>query len=230
MAKKKLTQEEKRTNARNHILAVSFELFFTKGFNETTTREIITKAGILNGSLYNRFKNKDDILSCLLKEATETILSDCEKLMQKEKNMILVGAFPGALQIYLSSHSENLAKLIYTAHGKWETVMGYATINLEWSEKFFSDYGYSDLEPELLLLKEISLLGFVGNTIGYYVNGGGLPYKTAIREYLLQFSASFNLPCMNADSLVDKLCEIMDSLDLVFLGHDLRKELPEFSG
>ena len=69
MAKAKLSVEEKREIARKHIMDASIELFYEKGYAQTTTRDIIAKAGILNGSLYNRFKNKDEILTSLVKEA-----------------------------------------------------------------------------------------------------------------------------------------------------------------
>ena len=54
--------EKRRAESRKKILDAAIELFFTKGYESTTTRDIIMKAGILNGSLYNRFKSKDEIL------------------------------------------------------------------------------------------------------------------------------------------------------------------------
>lgn len=35
------------------------ELFYVQGYDKTTTRQIIQKAGILNGSLYHSFTNKE---------------------------------------------------------------------------------------------------------------------------------------------------------------------------
>ena len=75
MARGKLSVQEKRDIARRQIMDVSLELFLKKGFEETTTRDIIAKAGILNGSLYNRFKSKDEILYTIFEEAVRDALS-----------------------------------------------------------------------------------------------------------------------------------------------------------
>ena len=57
----------KREEARKQIMTAALKLFYTKGYENTTTRDIVKETGILNGSLYNRFKSKDDILKELEK-------------------------------------------------------------------------------------------------------------------------------------------------------------------
>jgi len=52
---------------RDELLAIAAELFATKGFKNTTVRDIADAAGILSGSLYHHFDSKeamvDEILS-----------------------------------------------------------------------------------------------------------------------------------------------------------------------
>ena len=66
--------EKRREESRKIILDAAIELFFTKGYENTTTRDIIMKAGILNGSLYNRFKSKDEILYTIFEESVKDAL------------------------------------------------------------------------------------------------------------------------------------------------------------
>jgi len=57
----------KRTgNTKEKILTHSLELFASKGFKETTVRDIAAAVGLQQGALYNHFKNKDAILTALI--------------------------------------------------------------------------------------------------------------------------------------------------------------------
>lgn len=47
---------------KNEILDVAEELFAVKGFDGTSTNDILEKAGIARGTLYYHFKSKEDIL------------------------------------------------------------------------------------------------------------------------------------------------------------------------
>lgn len=45
----------------SRIVAAALELFQTRGFDATTTKEIARKAGIAEGTVFNYFRTKDDI-------------------------------------------------------------------------------------------------------------------------------------------------------------------------
>ena len=47
---------------RNEILDVAERLFGTKGFDNTSTNDILKEIGIARGTLYYHFKSKEDIL------------------------------------------------------------------------------------------------------------------------------------------------------------------------
>ena len=56
---------------RSEILDIAKELFRTKGYDLTTTNEIIERIGIARGTLYYYFKTKDDILNAVIDRMTE---------------------------------------------------------------------------------------------------------------------------------------------------------------
>ena len=105
--------EKRREESRRIILDSAMDLFFTKGYEKTTTRDIIMKAGILNGSLYNRFRNKEDILYSIVEEALRDALGQLTELLEKEKNPIVLMNLPMAVEVYISSRNRNVAELIY---------------------------------------------------------------------------------------------------------------------
>ncbi|EOH75064.1 TetR/AcrR family transcriptional regulator [Enterococcus malodoratus] len=66
------------TVRKNEILDVAGRLFAEKGFDQTSTGEIITQAGIARGTLYYHFKSKEEIMDALV-ERTTSLLFDAAK-------------------------------------------------------------------------------------------------------------------------------------------------------
>jgi AcrR family transcriptional regulator len=53
-------------NTKEKILDKSLELFSSRGFKETSVRDIAAAVGLQQGALYNHFKNKNAILTTLI--------------------------------------------------------------------------------------------------------------------------------------------------------------------
>ncbi|MEO6471071.1 MAG: helix-turn-helix domain-containing protein, partial [Aeromicrobium sp.] len=51
---------------REELLQIAAELFATKGFKNTTVRDIADAAGILSGSLYHHFDSKESMVDEIL--------------------------------------------------------------------------------------------------------------------------------------------------------------------
>ena len=64
--------QQQLTNARrDQIIAAAIEVISAKGFQKTTVRQIAQAAGVADGTIYNYFKNKDDILMGIIAKLTE---------------------------------------------------------------------------------------------------------------------------------------------------------------
>jgi len=59
--------------AKARILAAAVDLFYEKGYERTTVRDIADKAGILSGSLFHHFKSKQDILYTAMAMTTQAM-------------------------------------------------------------------------------------------------------------------------------------------------------------
>ena len=55
---------------RNEILDVAERLFCEKGFDNTSTNDILAEIGIARGTLYYHFKSKEDILDAMIERLT----------------------------------------------------------------------------------------------------------------------------------------------------------------
>ena len=51
---------------KNEILDAAEELFVTKGFDKTSTNDILERVGIARGTLYYHFKSKEEILNAMI--------------------------------------------------------------------------------------------------------------------------------------------------------------------
>ncbi len=74
---------------RNEILDVAEELFGTKGFDNTSTNDILEKVGIARGTLYYHFKSKEDILDGVIERITGQLMAAASQVVSQEEVPIL---------------------------------------------------------------------------------------------------------------------------------------------
>lgn len=65
---------------RNEILDAADELFAQKGFDGTSTNDILEKVGIARGTLYYHFKSKEDIMDALIERYNTHILGAAQAI------------------------------------------------------------------------------------------------------------------------------------------------------
>lgn len=65
---------------RNEILDAAEELFGQKGFDGTSTGDILGKVGIARGTLYYHFKSKEDIMDALIERTNANILGAAQHI------------------------------------------------------------------------------------------------------------------------------------------------------
>lgn len=74
---------------KNEILDAADVLFGTKGFDGTTTKDILEKVGIARGTLYYYFQSKEEIMDALIERYAANLLSTA-RIVAKEKNIPIV--------------------------------------------------------------------------------------------------------------------------------------------
>lgn len=68
------------TVRKNEILDAAARLFAEKGFDNTSTNDILEMVGIARGTLYHHFKSKEDIMDALIERHMTHILSKAQKI------------------------------------------------------------------------------------------------------------------------------------------------------
>ena len=101
MQKKKLSRREReKLWQRQEMLAAALDLFSTKGFHNVTMRDVAQKSEFAIGTLYNFFKNKEDLYKSLVFEQADRFHDVLTKAIEDADNEI------GKLQNYIRAKGE----------------------------------------------------------------------------------------------------------------------------
>ena len=71
---------------KNEILDVAERLFGTKGFDGTSTSDILNEIGIARGTLYYHFKSKEEILDAMISRIMSRLIEKVE-VIAVQKNI-----------------------------------------------------------------------------------------------------------------------------------------------
>ena len=179
---------------RAEIMDAAMLLFMEKGYTNTTTQDIVDKVNISRGLLYYHFKNKEDILYCLVERYSEKLLRDIHVIVYDEDKTAIekIRAFIDATIISTDNVSaegtelqktvdlkENRYMLDKLSHKLIEKLTIYfeRIINQGISEKVFS-VKYPSETAEFLMTAYV----FVSNNIGIKTSK-----KETAKDYLNAF-------------------------------------------
>ena len=179
---------------RAEIMDAAMLLFMEKGYANTTTQDIVDKVNISRGLLYYHFKNKEDILYCLVERYSEKLLRDIHVIVNDDDKTAIekIRAFIDATIISTDNVSaegtelqktvdleENRYMLDKLSHKLIEKLTIYfeRIINQGISEKVFS-VKYPSETVELLMTAYV----FVSNNIGIKTSK-----KETVKDYLNAF-------------------------------------------
>ena len=153
---KKYQTEKHLENVRSKILESAKELFVQQGYKKTTIRQIVEKSGVLTGSIYYLYKNKEDIFKALVL----SLIKQCSDLINKhfvEESP----AFKYAALCTIELRAVEVNELIresyydgYTSNAIFEKMVEHMT---QMSEQNFADlfsgWSHEDYYIRTLLIK-----------------------------------------------------------------------------
>ena len=179
---------------RAEIMDAAMLLFMEKGYANITTQDIVDKVNISRGLLYYHFKNKEDILYCLVERYSEKLLRYIHVIVNDDDKTAIekIRAFIDATIISTDNVSaegtelqktvdleENRYMLDKLSHKLIEKLTIYfeKIINQGISEKVFS-VKYPSETSEFLMTAYV----FVSNNIGIITSK-----KEPVKDYLNAF-------------------------------------------
>jgi len=91
-------------NTKDKIIEVALDLFSVNGYESVSVRDISRAVGIKESSLYNHFKNKQDIFDTIIQVCTE-------KAMNQYKDLKIDQTLQGDFKVYDRISEELLIKI-----------------------------------------------------------------------------------------------------------------------
>ena len=86
---KKMRIVKEAEERKNEILDVAERLFVTKGFDNTSTNDILSEIGIARGTLYYHFKSKTDILDAMIERISKQLMEKATNIFNKRDIPVL---------------------------------------------------------------------------------------------------------------------------------------------
>lgn len=69
---------------RNEILDTAERLFYTKGYEKCTIKDILGEVNIAKGTFYYYFKSKEEVMDAIVSRYKEIIVTRIEKILKKD--------------------------------------------------------------------------------------------------------------------------------------------------
>jgi len=82
--KRRLDTEDRKAQ----VLQIATNIFYRKGYEKASLREIAEKAGITKAAIYHHFKNKEEILFSVILHHSGELISDLKEISQKEDDPV----------------------------------------------------------------------------------------------------------------------------------------------
>jgi len=204
--REKITETEPSNTSKQKILTAAVELFFEQGYEKTTTRQIIQKAGVLNGSLYYFFKGKDNILESIVMEQLKNAFVYADESLKSSDNPMTILLFPLGIELYTAERSRKAADLLFHAHSSMEIADLMVSMIIDWVSVHYPQYK-EQISSSEFKLNFLAIVSLMRSFVGQFAKGTDeFHYKDCLRIFLKMTSVFFQIPVFNAEKMLDDIC------------------------
>ncbi len=78
----------KKATTKEIIIKKATDLFYKHGFVKASIRDIVRSVGVTNSTVYFHFKNKDEILYCIIEDIGSVLLKNLRAASQKHQDPV----------------------------------------------------------------------------------------------------------------------------------------------
>jgi AcrR family transcriptional regulator len=125
---------------RNQLLDAAASVFAEKGYHRATTKEIAGAAGVSEGTIYNYFDNKADLLIGMMTRLAELreLPQELEDALQSDAREFLVAIFRNRMGRIVQSHEK-----------VFQAILPEILTNPELRERYFQEF----VQPTVMMLE-----------------------------------------------------------------------------
>lgn len=212
-----MKREMKSRDVRQRIIDATNDLLLEKGYQQTTVREIIRKAGVNTGTLYHFFHDKEEILLILAAKAYNSMIEVAEKITRNENDDILKFALTRALEFKMAEKFNNAAAIMLDIYGSWRITKRVLPMDIERNKFCFQKYNKTFTDQDYFSAT-LAARGMRLSFLAERVYEGAANFKNRW-PYLIQAELHlFNVPKTVIDKTLQKIHAMIDKNSLTIRG------------
>lgn len=211
-------------SSRWKILSAAAELFIEQGYENVTAKQIIDKAGVLNGTLYYFFNGKEEILEAIFVEQMNRTFDEVVENLKTTDDELELFLHPVAILLYVTRKSKKVANLYYHAHSSRKIVDRIIGMMRDRIYGAIPEYE-KVLSSEIYRLNHYITLGLLRTYFGLFAyDDVPLDYRDALRTIAKITAVQFDYHIFNMEVMIDGICKRVEANSLTFgiCGYELK--------
>lgn len=206
-------------STRHKVLYTAAMLFFERGYEKTTVKEIARLAEVNRGSVFFAIKNKEHLLYTLVSFVLERLFASGHPAIEETDDSVLNYTVEMALQLYMTESREQVRELAITAYALpttseliyRRTAVRLAELlgeyNPTWEEKDFFEHA---------IASDSIMRGYMARPCDLYFT-----MERKMRVFLETTLTIYNVP----KEKIDEAAAFLSSLDMATLAERTMDEL-----
>lgn len=127
-------------DVKSRVLDAARTLFLKQGYKKTTIRQIVEHSGVLIGSIYHFFENKEDVFRALALSVYDLSERYARERLAREAGPVYRCAVSGALMLSAVEEDERVAELSFEAYNSTYILGGLVEHMARRAQEVFSPY------------------------------------------------------------------------------------------
>jgi TetR/AcrR family transcriptional regulator, cholesterol catabolism regulator len=183
--KRRLTSK----STREALIQAAINLFYQKGYLDTSIREIGAKAGISNSIIYHYFKNKEEVLYEIINHATKELIEALVRVDREVSDPVeclteMLVEHSAIFSLKRRKETKIVDSDSFFLHGKWReaTVAQQRQIYQLYKSKLHEIAGQGILKEVDVTVAAFSILGIINSSFRWFKESGVLSRDEVARD------------------------------------------------
>lgn len=209
---------------KGRVLGSAKELFIKQGYKKTTIRQIAEKSGVLIGSIYYCFQNKEDIFKMLALYEFELANKYTTEKLVNYGSEVYRYTLSSIVELIASENNERIRELHYEAYSSnviLDSLVRHTAMQAQEVFKPYNpDFSYEDYYRQTLATK-----GVIRNFCACNYMGVNIPLEEKINSFLSINLNAFNVPSYEIEEVRKRLTENKDEIESIVSNYFIRELL-----